>query len=172
MLLKIKMKWVNVITYYSVYDEQIKELRTDFSYYKDKVELKVTFEKHMIDIRDVSPYQVEQVWNELDYSIIETPLNFINEADKKVLYEIANGDYQNIERGWFDDLNAVKSEIKSIIAFKEYREPGAWYVIFTHTQKPLVIKHRYNDVNTYHIMYHYRFAFGLDIHEMSIKTFQ
>lgn len=159
------------MTYYSVYDEQIKELRTDYAYYEDKAELQAAFEKHMLDIKDVSPYQVETVWTDLEYSIIETPLDFISEAEQKILHEVVHEDYTHVKRGWFSDFNHInQADIKSIVEFKEYREAGAWYVVFTHTQKPLVIKHRYNDVNTYHIMYHYKFGFNLNVHEMSSKA--
>lgn len=72
------------MTYYSVYDEQIKELRTDFAYYEDKAKLQADFEKHMIAINDVSPYKVEAVWSDLEYRIIETPLDFINESEKNL----------------------------------------------------------------------------------------
>lgn len=37
------MRW-RKMTYYSVYDEQIKELRTDYAYYEDKAELQAAFE--------------------------------------------------------------------------------------------------------------------------------
>lgn len=159
------------MTYYSVYDEQIKELRTDYAYYEDKAELQAAFEKHMIDIKDVSPYQVETVWTDLEYSIIETPLDFISEAEQKILHEVVHEDFTHVKRGWFSDFNHInQADIKSIVEFKEYREAGAWYVVFTHTQKPLVIKHRYNDVNTYHIMYHYKFGYNLDVHEMSSEA--
>lgn len=159
------------MTYYSVYDEQIKELRTDFAYYEDKAKLQADFEKHMIAINDVSPYKVEAVWSDLEYRIIETPLDFINEREKQILHEVVREDYTHVKRGWFSDFNHIaKAEIKSIVEFKEYREAGAWYVVFTHTQKPLVIKHRYNDVNTYHIMYHYKFGFKLNVHEMSCNA--
>lgn len=164
------MRW-RKMTYYSVYDEQIKELRTDYAYYEDKAELQAAFEKHMIDIKDVSPYQVETVWTDLEYSIIETPLDFISEAELKILHEVVHEDFTHVKRGWFSDFNHInQADIKSIVEFKEYREAGAWYVVFTHTQKPLVIKHRYNDVNTYHIMYHYKFGFNLDVHEMSSEA--
>lgn len=159
------------MTYYSVYDEQIKELRTDYAYYEDKAELQAAFEKHMIDIKDVSPYQVETVWTDLEYSIIETPLDFISEAEQKILHEVVHEDFTHVKRGWFSDFNHInQADIKSIVEFKEYREAGAWYVVFTHTQKPLVIKHRYNDVNTYHIMYHYKFGYNLNVHEMSSEA--
>lgn len=164
------MRW-RKMTYYSVYDEQIKELRTDYAYYEDKAELQAAFEKHMIDIKDVSPYQVETVWTDLEYSIIETPLDFISEAEQKILHEVVHEDFTHVKRGWFSDFNHInQADIKSIVEFKEYREAGAWYVVFTHTQKPLVIKHRYNDVNTYHIMYHYKFGYNLDVHEMSSEA--
>lgn len=159
------------MTYYSVYDEQIKELRTDYAYYEDKAELQAAFEKHMIDIKDVSPYQVETVWTDLEYSIIETPLDFISEAERKILHEVVHEDFTHVKRGWFSDFNHInQADIKSIVEFKEYREAGAWYVVFTDTQKPLVIKHRYNDVNTYHIMYHYKFGYNLNVHEMSSEA--
>lgn len=164
------MRW-RKMTYYSVYDEQIKELRTDYAYYEDKAELQAAFEKHMIDIKDVSPYQVETVWTDLEYSIIETPLDFISEAEQKILHEVVHEDFTHVKRGWFSDFNHInQADIKSIVEFKEYREAGAWYVVFTHTQKPLVIKHRYNDVNTYHIMYHYKFGYNLNVHEMSSEA--
>lgn len=159
------------MTYYSVYDEQIKELRTDFAYYEDKAKLQADFEKHMIDINDVSSYTVEVIWSDLEYRIIETPLDFINETEKQILHEVVHEDYAHVKCGWFSDFNHIsKADIKSIIEFKEYREAGAWYVVFTHTQKPLVIKHRYNNVNTYHIMYHYKFGFKLNVHEMSCNA--
>lgn len=125
----------------------------------------------MLDIKDVSPYQVETVWTDLEYSIIETPLDFISEAEQKILHEVVHEDFTHVKRGWFSDFNHInQADIKSIVEFKEYREAGAWYVVFTHTQKPLVIKHRYNDVNTYHIMYHYKFGYNLNVHEMSSEA--
>lgn len=159
------------MTYYSVYDEQIKELRTDFAYYEDQEKLKNDFEKHMVEIRDVSPYEVESIWTDLEYNIIETPFDFINETEQQTLYEVVHGDYTHVKRGWFSDFNQIdKADIKSIVEFKEYREAGAWYVVFTHTHKPLVIKHQSNDVNTYHIMYQYKFGFNLNVHELSSKA--
>lgn len=165
------MKWVLAMTYYSVYDEQIKELRTDYAYYQDKAKLKAEFEKHMVDIRDVKRNEVETVWSDLEYNIIETPLNFINEAEKQILQEVVHGNYAHVNKGWFKDFNRIdKADIKSIIEFKEYEFDGAWYVIFTHTHKPLVIRHQSNDINTYRIMYQYKFGFKLQVHEMSYKA--
>ncbi len=156
------------MTYYSVYDEQIKELRTDFAYYEDQAKLKADFEKYMIEIRDVSPYEVETIWTDLEYRIIETPLDFIDETEQQILHEVVHGDYTHVNRGWFRDFNRIdKADIKSIVEFKEYREAGAWYVVFTHTHQPLVIKDQANDINTYHIMYQYKFGFKLNVHEMS-----
>lgn len=159
------------MTYWSVYDTQIKELRTDYAYYEDKTKLQAEFEKHMMDIKDVSPYQVETVWTDLEYSIIETPLDFINHEEQQILHEIVHGDYTNVTCGWFKDFNNIeKEDIKSIVEFKEFREAGAWYVVFTHTRQPLVIKHQYNDIKTYHIMYHYKYGFKLNVHELSSKA--
>lgn len=156
---------------YSVYDEQIKGLRTDYAYYEDKAKLKADFEKYMIEIRDVTPKEVESVWSELEYRIIETPIDFINEAEEKVLQEVVHGDYTHVKKGWFKDFNCIeKADIKCIIEFKEFGFAGAWYVVFTHTHTPLVIKHPINDVNTYHIMYQYKYGFKLDVHQMSYKA--
>ncbi|WP_436962389.1 hypothetical protein [Staphylococcus shinii] len=159
------------MTYYSVYDEQIKELRTDYAYYQDKAKLKAEFEKHMMDIREVTPNEVETIWADLEYNIIETPLDFINEAEKQVLQEVVHGNYTNVNKGWFKDFNRMnKADIKSIIEFKEFGFASAWYVVFSYSHKPLVIKHQTNDVNTYHVMYQYKYGFKLNVHEMSYKA--
>ena len=159
------------MTYYSVFDKQIKELRTDFAYYKDKARLKDEFEQHMIEVKEVKSNEDERIWNEFGYRIIETPLDFINESEKQILREVVHGYYANVNKGWFEDFNHIdKSEIKSIVEFKEFGFAGAWYVVFTHTDKPLVIKHNVNDVNTYFIMYEYIWGFKLQVYEMSYKA--
>lgn len=171
MILKFKTKRVDEMTYYSVYDEQIQSLRTDYAYYEDKVKLKAMFENHMLDFKDVSPNQTEIIWSELGYKIIETPMDFINESEQSILTEVVHGKYNHVNKGWFDDFNAIdKADLKSIIEFKEFGFAGAWYVVFTNTNKPLVIKHKINNVNTSHTMNYYKSCYKLKTHEMSYKT--
>lgn len=159
------------MTYFSVYDAQIKEMRTDFAYYEDKAKLQNDFEKHLMDIKEICSKDIHQVWNELEYRIIETPFDFVNEAEKRILNEVVHGNFSSVKKGWFLEFEAIdKKEIKSMLEFKEFGFGGAWYVVFTHNQKPLVIQHKINDVNTYCQMYQYRKQLEDITYQLSYKA--
>jgi len=159
------------MTQYSVYDAQIKEMRNDFAYYEDKEKLQNDFEKHLMDIKEICSKDIHKVWNELEYRIIETPFDFVNEAEKRILNEVVHGDYSHVKKGWLKEFEALEqSDIKIMIEFKEFGFAGTWYVVFTHNQRPLVIEHKINNVNTYWHMYKYRKPLEDVMYQLSYKA--
>ncbi|MFG0934619.1 hypothetical protein ACF91D_28605 [Staphylococcus sp. 231237_7MaSpsaltlick] len=159
------------MTYYSVYDAQIKELRTDFAYYKDKTKLKADFEAHLLDIREICSKHINKIWNELEYRIIETPFDFVSEAEKHILREVIQGEYTHVKKGWNAEVRALAFEdIKRVVEFKEFGFIGSWYVLFLYNQTPLLIKHKTNDVNTYRMMYKFQSKLESKTYRLSIDS--
>jgi len=76
---------------YSIYDEQQKKIRNDFSCFDSREELKECFESHMEDVlmlgTEIEREElggIEELWRFFEYKIIETPTGFIDVAEEKV----------------------------------------------------------------------------------------
>ncbi|MGJ7589353.1 hypothetical protein [Staphylococcus shinii] len=159
------------MTYYSIYNEQIKELRTDFAYYKDKTKLRTDFESHLMDIREICSKDIHKIWNELEYRIVETPFDFVSEAEKHLLREVIQGDYTHVKQGWDTEVRELALEdIKCVIEFEEFGFIGSWYVIFLYNETPLLIKNRANDVYTYRMMYKFQSKLESKTYRLSIDS--
>lgn len=159
------------MTYYSIYNSDADRIRTDFAYYTNKQQLQKDFETHVSDNADYYTENVETIWDETGYQIVETPLNLLNETDINILKSLYRGDYRDVNQGWFDKFEAIGiSDIKAIVEFREHGYSGKWYVVFMHDQSPLVIKHQYNQVNTSWVMSKYHIKQKIKVYEMSHRT--
>lgn len=162
------------MTYYSVYNTLIKEIRTDFAYYTDKTTLKNDFEIYYKMTREASEQEIAQLWGSESYQIIETPLHFMNEAERREIGRFLVGESNHISDGYFDDLEAIQdwqNDIKYLVEVKEFGFASAWYIVVTENQNTFVIGYKRHDGVTYWVMNHdYRKYLKSKIYPMSYQT--
>ena len=58
------------MAHYSVYNTEVKEIRTDFAYYTDKAVLQKDFETYFKKTRGATEEEILQLWKYDSYQII------------------------------------------------------------------------------------------------------
>ncbi|MEB6279067.1 hypothetical protein [Staphylococcus gallinarum] len=162
------------MAHYSVYNTEVKEIRTDFAYYTDKAVLQKDFETYFKTTRGATEEEILQLWKSDAYQIIETPLHFIGEAERCEIGRLLLGSSNSIGEGYFDDLEAVEdwqNDIKYIIEIKEFGFASAWYIVVLQHQQPFVMGYKRHDGVTRWVMNHdYKKYLESKIYTMSYQT--
>lgn len=158
--------------YYSIYNSVINEIRTDFAYYVDKLELQHEFETYYQVTRGTT--KAEQLWGEDGYAIIETPLDFINEAESETIRHFLQGKPSDVVRGSFDELEAItdwQSDIKYIIEVQDFGFATAWYIVVSEHRSPFTIGYeRHDGMALWSMNHQYRKYLNSKIFKMSYRT--
>lgn len=160
------------MAFYSVYNELIQEVRTDFAYYTDKSELKNAFEFYFKMSRDMT--EPHTLWGAHGFKIIEIPLDFIEKTDRKHIATILEGKAtKNVEKG-FEALDSIKNwqdDIKYILEVKECGFAAAWYIISSQTLGIFTIGYKRHDGMAFWLMNRgYREELAHLMHTMSYQT--